>query len=289
MIKITNDSLEVTIAEAGAELQSIYNKQTNLEYMWSGDPAFWGKKSPVLFPVIGGMKNNSFQYKGNTYTLPRHGFAREQVFEVAHQTADSVTFSLATTAETLQVYPFQFKFSITYSLRENTLDTTYMVENNDEETMYFSVGAHPAFKVPLVDGEAFADSYIECNETENAPIYRVLDTIVVDTNPTPFFDNTNILPLTKELFYGDALVFKELKSTAMSIRSKHNNHGLTVSYEGFPFMGIWSAKDADFVCIEPWCGIADRADTTGILQEKEGINQLAPNANFSRTWSATMF
>ena len=174
-------------------------------------------------------------------------------------------------------------------MRENVLDTTYLVENKDEEVMYFSVGAHPAFKVPLVDGEAFADSYMELSETENAPIYRLLDTIVVDTNPTPFFNNTNQLPLTKELFYGDALVFKELKSTSMSIRSKHHNHGLTVSYEGFPFMGIWSAKDADFVCIEPWCGIADRADTTGLLQEKEGINQLAPNGIFSRTWSATTF
>ena len=289
MIKITNDCLEVTIAEAGAELQSIYNKQTRLEYMWSGDPAFWGKKSPVLFPVIGGMKNNSFQYKGTTYTLPRHGFAREQVFEVEEKTADSVTFTLATSEETLKVYPFHFKFSIIYSLRENVLDTTYLVENKGGETMYFSVGAHPAFKVPLVDGEDFSDSFIALSETEVAPIYRVLDTIVVDTNPTTFFDNTNKLPLTKELFYGDALVFKELKSTSMSILSKNNIHGLTVAYKGFPYMGIWSAKDANFVCIEPWCGIADRADTTGILQEKEGIKQLEPNESFSRTWSAATF
>lgn len=289
MITISNNCLEVSIAEAGAELQSIFNKVTGLEYMWNGDLKFWGKKSPVLFPVIGGLKNSSFQYKDVTYTLGRHGFAREMVFEVENQTENSATFVLQTSDATLSVYPFHFKFSIIYTVKENTLETSYLVENTGNELMYFSVGAHPAFKVPLVDGDVFSDSYLSFSEVENASVYPLVDSIVVATKPVPFFKNTKELPLTKELFYNDALIFKDLKSTAISILNKNNNHGLQVSYPDFPFMGIWSAKDADFVCIEPWCGVADPENTTGLLQEKEGINKLAPNESFERSWRVETF
>lgn len=287
--QISNNILTVSIAEKGAELQSIVNSNTGLEYMWSGDAAFWGKKSPVLFPIVGGLLNNQYTYEKRVYHLNRHGFAREEVFTVTDKTAGSITFTLVDSEQTRENYPFAFNFSLTYTLTANKINVTYNVKNIDEKQLLFSVGGHPAFKVPVAPGTAFTDYYLHFSSVENAGRYPLDAGGQLETFTTPVLNNTDTMPLTKQLFYKDALVFKHLKSTAISIKSNTTPHGLTVHFEGFPFMGIWNAKDADFVCIEPWCGIADSVDTTGELQEKEGINQLAPGEVFERTWSVEVF
>ena len=289
MITISNETLSVSIATMGAELQNIYNKQTGIEYLWDANPNFWPKRSPVLFPVIGGLKDGSYTHDGRTYHFNRHGFARESEFTVEQQTETSVTLVLETSSETLQLYPFQFKFSITYSLSDDELKNTYLIENKGIVPLLFSVGAHPAFRVPLVEGEDFTDYYLAFNELENTGVYPILGDGLIANSSVPFFNSTKELPLKKELFYKDALIFKELKSTAISILSKKSKHGLTYSYENFPYMGIWNAKDADFVCIEPWCGLGDVETTTGVLAEKEGINKLDVGGNFIRSWTVATF
>ena len=289
MITISNETLSVSIATMGAELQNIYNKQTGIEYLWDANPNFWPKRSPVLFPVIGGLKDGSYTHDGRTYHFNRHGFARESEFTVEQQTETSVTLVLETSSETLQLYPFQFKFSITYSLSDDELKNTYLIENKGIVPLLFSVGAHPAFRVPLVEGEDFTDYYLAFNELENTGVYSILGDGLIANSSVPFFNSTKELPLKKELFYKDALIFKELKSTAISILSKKSKHGLTYSYENFPYMGIWNAKDADFVCIEPWCGLGDVETTTGVLAEKEGINKLDVGGNFIRSWTVATF
>lgn len=289
MITISNETLSVSIATMGAELQNIYNKQTGIEYLWDANPSFWPKRSPVLFPVIGGLKDGSYTHNGGTYHFNRHGFARESEFTIEQQSDTSVTLVLETSTETLQVYPFQFKFSITYSLQGAELKNTYLIENKGTETLLFSVGAHPAFRVPLVEKEVFADYYLAFNEVEDAGIYPILEDGLISNTAVPFFNSQKELPLKKELFYKDALIFKELKSTSISILSKKSKHGLTYSYENFPYMGIWNAKDADFVCIEPWCGLGDVETTTGILAEKEGINKLEIGGSFTRSWTVATF
>ncbi len=289
MITISNETLSVSIATMGAELQNIYNKQTGIEYLWDGNPDFWPKRSPVLFPVIGGLKYGSYIHDGATYHFNRHGFARESEFTVEQQTENSVTLVLETSDETLKVYPFQFKFSVTYSLSGGELKNTYLIENKGTEPLLFSVGAHPAFRVPLVEGEDFTDYYLAFNKEENAGIYPILEDGLISNSSVPFFNSTKELPIKKELFYKDALIFKELKSTAISIFSKKSKHGLTYNYENFPYMGIWNAKDADFICIEPWCGLGDVEDTTGILAEKEGINKLDAAGSFTRSWTVATF
>jgi len=286
---IYNTTLTVIIATKGAELQSIVNNNTGLEYMWSGDPAFWAKKSPVLFPVVGGLKNNQYTHNGYTYQLGRHGFAREMEFAVTAQQGNAITFTLADNAETLKNYPFHFSFSVTYTLQQNTVQVTYTVQNKDTQAILFSVGGHPAFKVPVAPGTTFTDYYLQFSHAETAGRYPLDAGGQVETYTTPVLTDASVLPLTKQLFYQDALVFKHLQSNSISIKSNATPHGLAVQFDGFPYMGIWNAKDADFVCIEPWCGIADSVNTTGRLREKEGINTLPPHQTFERTWSVTVF
>ena len=289
MHSLSNDVLKISVSAKGAELQSIQHTGNGLEYMWSGDPVFWGKKSPVLFPIVGGLKNNTYQYKGKDYSLGRHGFAREKDFTVTAQTENSLTFSLGADSATLQVYPFRFRFSVIYTLEQNIITVTYKVENNGDDLMYFSVGAHPAFSVPLVKGTGYTDYYLLFSRKEHSGKWPLSPEGLIRKEPVAFLDNTNTLPLTKELFYGDALVFKDLESTSISLVSDKTEHGLRLQYHDFPYMGIWSAKNADFVCIEPWCGIADSVDTSGDLTDKEGIHTLSPDESFTRSWSVEIF
>ncbi len=289
MIQIENNYLSISVNPKGAELQSIFNKDSNLEYLWSGDPNFWGKKSPVLFPIVGGLKNNSYQYNGASYELGRHGFARDMEFQLTSNLKESISFSLHANEETQKVYPFLFSFTITYAINKNKLSCTYQITNVDLKPMFFSVGAHPAFKVPLEETLVFNDYQLVFNSNETAPQWPLTSEGLIKREPTHFFEDNNTIDLNKNLFYGDALVFKDLKSTSISLSSNNSKHGFKFEYNDFPFMGIWSAKDADFVCIEPWCGIADHEDTTGDIKQKEGIHTLIPGELMSRTWSVEVY
>ncbi len=289
MYTIFNDHLQVAVQNKGAELQSIYNKATGIDYLWSGNADFWGKKSPVLFPIVGGLKNNTYTYENKAYQLGRHGFARDHSFEVVLHTADTITLSLTDTPDTLAVYPFPFTFHLQYQLLQNKLVVTYQIHNTGNSVMPFSVGAHPAFNVPLAPDTVFSDYFLQFNEPETAPLWPLTHDGLIDAHPTPYLQNTAQLPLTEDLFYKDALVFKQLKSTQISIKSHKTTHGITLEYQDFPYMGIWSAKNAPFVCIEPWCGIADSVDASGQLLEKEGVHLLEPQAQFVRSWSVLTF
>ena len=286
---IHNNELSVAISTKGAELESVIHKSFGLEYMWSGDAAFWGKKSPVLFPIVGGLKNSSYEYNGTTYQLPRHGFARDMEFEVTAEEKDSIVFTLKSNEETLAKYPFEFKFSLRYALEESKLSVSYIVENPGKENLLFSVGGHPAFKVPLVDGTVFEDYYLQFSNIENAGRWPLSADGLIEDFTTPVLENTDQLLLTQALFLKDALVFKQLQSQSLSILNHKKPHGLKLSFPGFPYMGIWNSGNAPFVCIEPWCGIAGNVNVSGNLAEKEGINTLPPDEIFERTWSVELF
>jgi galactose mutarotase-like enzyme len=305
MYSIENQQLKVVISPKGAELQSIFHKTHGLEYMWSGDPAFWGKHSPILFPIVGTLKSDTYYYQNKPYSLGRHGFARDMAFEVEEQNPDTITFLLRSSPATRTKYPFAFVLRVIYRLTEDGLTATYRVENGrghgsgdgsangsrdgSEAEMYFSIGAHPAFKVPLAEGTAYTDYYLEFNHVETAPRWPISPEGLIEKAPAPLLKDTSRIGLTKELFAADALVFKHLTSTAVSLRSAKTTHGLTVEFSGFPFLGLWAAKNADFVCIEPWCGIADSVDTDQQLVNKEGINKLDAGSTFERTWKLTLF
>ncbi|MEA5458788.1 aldose 1-epimerase family protein [Arcicella sp. LKC2W] len=288
MQTITSQNLTVKINPKGAELVSLFNHENQTEYMWSADPNFWGKSSPVLFPIVGSLKNNVYRFEGKEYTLPRHGFARDREFAVEKSSENSVTFLLTHDDNSLKVYPFKFEFRLIYTLINNTLSVTYAVKNIGEGEMFFSVGGHPAFAVPLAENTNYDDYYLKFNKTETFKRWGLTNEGLIETQPFDFLIKTNILPLTKELFYDDAIVFKNLESTSITLKSDNVNQQLQFDFEGFPFLGIWAAKNADFVCIEPWCGIADAANHNQELTEKEGIMCLIANEIFEKTWCVTV-
>jgi galactose mutarotase-like enzyme len=289
MFTIENQQIKAVIKAKGAELTQLFHKEHELDYLWHGDPAVWGKHSPVLFPIVGTLKNNTYFYNDVSYQLPRHGFARDKQFAVEEQTADTITFLLRSDAETYTIYPFMFEFRIKYSLFENALAVAYEVVNAGKDTMYFSVGAHPAFKLPLVPGTTYTDYYLQFNQSETAPRWPISPDGLIEQSPLPLLQDTNRLNLSKDLFQKDALVLKGMASTIVTLGSTKTPHGFRFDYPGFPFFGIWAAKNADFVCIEPWCGIADSVATDQQLSEKEGINKLATCETFTRTWTVTIY
>jgi galactose mutarotase-like enzyme len=288
MFTIESTLVKATINPKGAELTSLVHKEYALDYMWSGDPAFWGKHSPVLFPIVGTLKSNAFIYKDQSYTLPRHGFARDHQFAVESQSTDTITFLIKNNEASLKVFPFAFEFRIRYTVLDNTLAVTYEVTNTSKDDLYFSVGGHPAFKVPLTAGTGYEDYYLQFDKVEDAPRWMISPDGLIETTSQPLLQHTDRLPLTKALFQKDALVFKSLKSSRISIKSDKTERGLTMDFPGFPFFGIWAAKNADFVCLEPWCGIADGVDTDQQLNGKEGINKLVAKEVFTRTWTVSL-
>jgi galactose mutarotase-like enzyme len=162
---------------------------------------------------------------------------------------------------------------------------TYHIVNIGDEEMYFSVGAHPAFKVPLAAGASYEDYSLIFNKVEDAPRWPISKDGLIEEKPLPFLEHTDALPLRKELFFKDALVFKQLQSDKIILQSKADPHGWSVSFPGFPYMGIWAAKNADFVCIEPWCGIADGVNSDQQITKKMGINMLPATGSFTRAWT----
>ena len=289
MFSIENNLLKVTVQAKGAELASIRHQQIGLEYLWNADPAYWAKKSPVLFPIVGTLKQDTYYYKGQAYQLPRHGFARDMHFSIMEQTPDAITFSISSDAETMTRYPFPFQFDIRYAVSGNALSVTYTVHNKGSAPMLFSIGAHPAFKVPLTPHTTYEDYELLFDKIETAGRWPISKEGLIEKEPEPLLNHTQVLPLTKALFSNDALVFKNLQSTSVQLRSGLHPHGLNFWFEGFPYLGLWAAPGADFICIEPWCGIADRIDTNQQLESKEGIMELAAGATIEKTWRAAFF
>ena len=284
---LKNNQLVVKINPKGAELTSLFNNENQTEYLWNADPTLWGKSSPVLFPIVGSLKNDIYRFEGMEYTLPRHGFARDKEFIVEKSEENSATFLLTHDENTLKVYPFKFEFRLIYSLENSTLDVTYSVKNIGENKMYFSVGGHPAFAIPLAETTTYNDYYLEFNKAETFKRWGLTADGLIETQSVNFLVDTNKLNLTKALFYDDAIVFKNLESTSITLKSEKTSRQLKFDFKGFPYIGIWAAKDADFVCIEPWCGIADSANQNQELTEKEGIIGLDKGGIFEKTWRVT--
>jgi len=284
--QIENEYFKITVNETGAELTSVTSIRTGQSFMWNGDPNIWANHSPVLFPIVGGLKDNTYYYKNKAYSLPRHGFVRNnKKIRLADRTDSSLTFTLSFDDESLASYPFEFQFSITYTLFKNRVVVSHLIKNLGHEEMFFSVGAHPAFQCPLHDGESYEDYYLEFEKPETDSTWLLSGEGLVSTESKPVLHNTNVLHLNRTLFDKDALIFKNLQSRQISLRSTKSAQVITLQYEDFPYLGLWAKPNAPFVCIEPWLGIADSVDTNQNLETKEGILTLKAKQHFIAAYS----
>lgn len=285
MINLENDYLRVRLRSQGAELTSLIDKITGTEHLWQADPSVWGWHAPNLFPIVGGLIDDQFHVDGQSYRMGRHGFARQSEFALTESTSDKAVFALTDSEQTRTMYPFAFLFEITYLLDANVLTVLYRVTNRGSSAMYFSVGAHPAFAVPFSSGEAYTDYLLEFQKEE--PLERhLLSAEGLFTGETePVLAVGNQLPLTADLFSKDALVFKNLESTRVTLKSPNHDHSVTVSYPGFPYLGLWAKPGASFVCIEPWLGCADSEGREVDIRQKEAIQSVDAGASFEAGFS----
>jgi galactose mutarotase-like enzyme len=274
IVTITNSQLTATLNTLGAELISLVKNNKN--YIWQVDEMYWNKTSPILFPIVGRLKNDSYLFNGKKYQLPRHGFARNMEFSSVKKSDSQVIFELNETDETKAIYPFSFKLLMAYTLMDNELVIEYFVRNQSDEVLPFSVGAHPAFAI----SENFENYSLQFNAADTFETHHLENesfigkTTLVDTK-------NNTIALNYALFEKDALVFKSLKSNEVTL--KNNDKAiLKVNYDHFPYLGIWTKKNAPFLCIEPWCGLADSNNHNGDLEEKEGMNHLPAGEDFLR-------
>ena len=274
---ISNKTLTASIKHAGAELFSLIDNQKK-EYIWNGNPDFWPKHSPILFPIVGSLKNNTYTFNEKEYHLSRHGFARDMEFNLLEKTESSATFSLEYNEETLQKYPFKFELQIIYLLEENKLQIAYKVINKGETQIPFSIGAHPAFALP----EEFSNYSIQFEKEEKLEYSLLEDGLI--SNKTETLETTkNGVSLNYKLFENDALIFKTLESNSLTILENSKPY-IKVDFEDFPNLGIWTKENASFICIEPWFGYSDTIEKSGDLFKKDAIQILEAKQTFNTSF-----
>lgn len=288
MTTLENDQLRVAIRPQGAELTSLFHKLTGIEHLWQADPSVWPWHGPNLFPVVGGCLNNQLLIAGQKYPMERHGFARRSTFETTESSTTHAVFSLRASDATRTVYPYEFLFQIIYELDGPRLTVTYRVVNEDERTVFFSVGAHPAFAVPFQAGEAYEDYCIEFEQDEPLETHRLSASGYFTGETEPVATEGRRLPLTKHLFDRDALVFKNLQSRRVTIRSDKREQAVAVEFREFPYLGLWAKPGASFVCIEPWLGCADSEGQPVPIEQKELIQHIEPGRVFDASFTVTV-
>lgn len=287
---LDNNDLTVQFSPYGAELQSVKDKH-GVEYIWQAEPDIWARHAPILFPIVGALKNHRYSYQENEYSLPQHGFARDRQFMMTKQTRNEVEFQLVSDEETLAYYPFEFEFRVKYSLVGNTLTQQFNVINTNKGELLFSVGGHPAFSLfsGLLDASGGVDhdnDRIEFDCPQNIDVLN-LSSEGLASKPVFQLESVKEIPLTKEVFNNDALIILKHHANKVSLVSGSSGHQVEVDVSEFPHLGIWSKPGADFVCIEPWSGHADFVGHNGRLEDKAGVIQLSEQEHYQAQFSMT--
>ncbi|MBS6385621.1 MAG: aldose 1-epimerase family protein [Atopobium sp.] len=296
IISISNGSLTASIDTMGAQLMSLRKGES--EYLWQGDSNWWPRRAPVLFPIVGVLKDSKAESAEGTISLARHGLARLNQFEVVEQSPSSVTLQLKSTEETRKSYPYDFELKLIFSVAGDTLTQTYEVTNPANVVLPFTLGAHPAFNIPIPGVEAASlDQYhllFTRSWTSFGP--SITDEGLCDyTTPQRLIVNSDTLPLSWELIDREKTITLEdvpdrRITLATSTETHSEAHGIQMDFEGFDYLGIWSAAPGcPFVALEPWCGIADTVDCDGIFEHKPGIMCLEPEQSITKTLSVKVF
>ena len=285
MFQIRNESLTLEIDAHGAEMKSLTDNRTGQEYLWCGDAAYWGRTSPILFPLVGNYREKQSCFDGKWYSLSQHGFARDMDFELVSEKGDEIWFALEDSPETLEKYPFGFRLELGYRLQGRAVEVLWKVTNKNDREMYFSIGGHPAFNCPLREGEKQTDYRIGFDTCEPLTA-SVLDENGTVSERTKVLELTDgMLQITDSLFDEDALIVEHDQAHKVALYTPEGEKYLEVKFEA-PLFGIWSpaGKHAPFVCIEPWYGRSDRADFGQKLEEREWGNVLKAGEIFTAVY-----
>ena len=288
--RLKNTDLEIQVNQIGMELSSIRSITSGKEYLWQGNPTFWAGQAPLLFPIIGALKDGQTLISGKKYSMPKHGIVRNSKKPVLKaKNEKSLLFSLKWDEESLKYYPFKFELEIEFTLDGKTLEVVHTISNHGDEPMFYSIGAHPAFNCPLNENEVYEDYYLEFEQTENDSTWEVELSGLIGLDQKPVLNNTSTLPLHKKIFEHDALIFKRLKSRKVTLKHQTEGSILAVDFDDFYYLGLWAKPGAPFICIEPWLGIADSIDSKQKFEEKEGIMELLAGKKDVKTYSITIF
>lgn len=287
MEQIKNDKLTVSVASLGAELQSIKDSQGR-EYLWDGDEAYWNRHSPILFPIVCGLWNDTYRLGTRSYRMSRHGFARDTDFTLIQKKEDRIVFALTENTDTLSVYPFHFSLAISYRLEGNRIHVVWHVENTDSQILFFQIGGHPAFLVPgAVKGEPLEGTLRFDNKSPERLFGNVGGCITKGYHPVKTKDG--LWHFNEETFAEDAVIFDRSQLKWIELLDKEGQPVITLDTKA-PALGIWtpSGKHAPFICIEPWYGIHDWAGYEGDFRDKYLMNRLLPGASFMCEYTITV-
>lgn len=283
---LQSGALRVIISDAGAEIMQIEDILTGRNYLWHGDSAYWGRRSPILFPIVGGLKNKTYKYAGREYPMSQHGFARDREFQMTEHNVDTIWFELKADEESLKVYPFRFRLEIGYRLEGRKITVMWRVANEDKKTMFFSIGGHPAFMCPI-DGEGKqTDYYLLFDNKEPLSYGKLSVNGLLETEGHTLDIGGGCMPITEHMFDEDALVIEGGQAHQVALAGPDKKSYLTVKFDA-PLFGLWSPakKHAPFVCIEPWYGRCDRESFAGMLADREYGNELRPGKIFETEYT----
>ncbi|MGQ1909264.1 aldose 1-epimerase family protein [Marinifilum sp. RC60d5] len=283
---IQNETLQISVKETGAELCSIKSIASGKEFIWQANPDIWASHAPNLFPIIGCLKDNALIYDGKEYATPKHGFIRNNSdIKLLDKSENKLSFVLQSNDNTRVLYPFKFEFRIHFILESNKLKVVHQIINTGNSEMLFNLGAHPAFNCQLNKNESYNDYYLEFEKNETLNTWNLTEGGLIAEEGEQILNNENQINLHPEIFANDALIFKNLKSSAVSLKCKKSDFELKVQFKDFPYLGLWAKPNAPYVCIEPWIGIADSADTNREFENKELIQKLPVSEMFTAEYS----
>lgn len=277
---LKNNEIAIEVNSQGAELWSLKKANDTFEYLWQGDATYWTGRSPVLFPNVGAVKDNKMTVDGKVYPLGNHGFPRKMAFELIEKNDSSLTYSFTANDETKAMYPFNFELLLTYSLEASCVTIDYKVKNLDTKEMYFQLGTHPGFNCPMQEGLEFDDYYLAFNKEETANRLFFDDANLLITNKEEAGLSGNTMALKHDLFYEGAAIFRNLNSNEVTLKSDKNDRFVKLSYNKFPYLGVWQKPDAPYICIEPWHGISDEDTYVGEFKNKEMMLNLEADKEY---------
>ena len=289
-VTISSNQLTATINEHGAELVSLINKNTGIEYIWSADSKYWGRHAPVLFPIVGRLKDDTYTVDGQTYHMKQHGFARDMDFNILEKQPNKVIFELHSSDETKEMYPFDFILRLQFTINDHELKVAYEVENPSDEKIWFGIGGHPAFKVPMTNDKFYDDYLVKLNPHATRNIiplkgsYTDIDHLKEE--------RASEIEVDHEMFKDDAIIFDlGEEPTTVKLCDDEEKHGVELKVADAKFMGVWSCypQAGQFVCLEPWWGLADTVNSDQDFKHKFANNELDAHQKFSTEYQISVF